>query len=396
MPKLASKKHCTGCMACVDSCKQMNAIDIYKVCDIPYVKIDTSKCIECGLCQRVCPIISPKKKNRVDEMIAFGGWCSDDTYRIKAASGGAFAALALDFLNRHEHAAVVGAVLENNRVHHSIIHSTEELDSLLNSKYIQSSTGGIYNAVLEELKKGVSVLFSGTPCQVAGLYGFMGKRDTTNLYTIDLVCHGVASDEALDIHLKHYNSSHIYSFRDKLEGQYWYKSQRTTIRINNNIQKMERNKDYFYRIFSSWLTDRKSCSNCLYSSLPRVADITLADFWGAPNDEKEFLKGVSLITCNNLKGKELIFNSQYLHKYETTVKAAICSNANVVSGYKFIQYHPLVLFPQFFKRILPNKLRIAILTNQIPWKFLWAPFKILTAYKYKNERKRALKQYNIK
>lgn len=393
MPRLASDKYCTGCLACYDTCNHQ-AIQITHKNELTYVKVDPQKCIECKLCESSCPIITPVEKNQVQNMKIYGGWCKQDKYRIKGASGGAFTAIALSFLTQFEKAVVVGASLQNNRVKHIAIENSDDIELLTNSKYIQSETQGIYRQIKQKLKNNYHVLFSGTPCQIAALYAFLGKNKYNTLYTIELVCHGIPSHEALDLHLKYYKSSKIYSFRDKKEGQYWFASQRTTIDINGEPVKIQRNKDIFYRIFSSWLLDRKSCSNCKFSCINRVADITLADFWGAPCDEQEFLKGVSLIISNNDHGDYLIHaSSSFLHLFNANIKDAINSNPNLYTGYKYIQYHPLVMFPDFFRKLLPEKLRLSILTNRMPWKFLWAIYKILTILHTKRIKKRIINTY---
>lgn len=148
-------------------------------------------------------------------MKVYGGWCKQDKYRIKGASGGAFTAIALNFLTQFEKAVVVGASLQNNRVKHIAIENSDDIELLTNSKYIQSETQGIYRQIKQKLKNNCHVLFSGTPCQIAALYAFLGKNKYDTLYTIELVCHGIPSHEALDFHLKYYKSSKIYSFRDK-------------------------------------------------------------------------------------------------------------------------------------------------------------------------------------
>lgn len=387
MPRLASNKYCTGCLACVDSCK-LDAIDIKYLNGLSYVKVNPDKCVECGLCEKACSIINPLFKNSFTDMRIYGGWCKLDEYRIKGASGGAFAALALSFFSLYDKVCVVGANLEKNRVRHILIESIQEIELLMNSKYIQSYTRGIYREVLCKLKAGYHVLFSGTPCQIAGLYGFLGKKIFDTLYTVEVVCHGIAGYEALDLHLEYYHSNKIYSFREKSDGQYWYASQRTTININNRPIKIERNQDIFYRIFSSWLLDRKSCSNCVYSSFNRVADITLADFWGGPFDECEYQKGVSLIIGNNQHGDDLIKQSDLLYVKKCSLEQAINSNPNLYTGYKFIQYHPLVMFPKIFKKLLPPSLRLSILSNRMPWKCLWGGYKVLTKLHQKTKKRR--------
>jgi coenzyme F420-reducing hydrogenase beta subunit len=377
-PQLASHRKCTGCMACADICP-VDAIYIRYVVDIPYPEVNYEKCIRCLQCESICPIINYIKRNNINDIEVYGGWSKDNNIRINGASGGAFGAIASDFFTLYKKVAIVGAALEDNKVSHIIITNKNELWRLQNSKYIQSYTYGIYKKTKTYLNQGYVILFSGTPCQIAGLYGYLGgKQYSKNLFTVEVVCHGVASAEALMIHLKYYDSKKIYSFRDKVDGQYWYKSQCTTINIDNVPHKLSRGKDIFYKIYAGLITERRSCSNCKYSSLPRIADITLADFWGGPFDKKEYLLGVSLIITNNKRANDLIKKTKKLYIFTAELKDAINSNPNLYCGYKFMQFHPIILFPVFFRKILPTKVMFAILTNKMPWKLIWGVYKVLT------------------
>ncbi len=392
MVKLAADKVCTGCMACSDVCN-VDAISLALKNNHYYPSIDSAKCVECGRCAKACPILTPVQKNEVAGMRAYGGWAKDAQMRHNGASGGAFAALATSFCRMHEgEVAVYGAVLrDDNRVEHKRISSAGEVPLLMNSKYIQSITQGIYRKVLEDIKQGLWVMFSGTPCQIAGLYGFLGKkRDYEKLVTVELVCHGIPGFEALDIHLQQSNSSRIISFRNKDMGQ--GKALRTTIEKNGKHYTFRsRKEDTFHSIFSGWMIDRLSCSNCQYSSLNRVADITIADFWGGAPCEADYKEGVSLIIANNGKADNYVQNSSDLYIYESTLKKAVNSNPNLYNGFKYIQYHPLVMFPNFFRKILPRKLWIAIIKNHMPWRLFWAVFKVLTILHIKRRRKETLK-----
>ena len=393
MIKLAADKVCTGCMACSDVCN-VDAISLALKNNHYYPSVDSTKCVECGRCMRACPILTPVQKNEVVGMHAFGGWAKDVQMRHNGASGGAFAAFATSFCRMHEgEVAIYGAALrDDNRVEHQRISSAGEIPLLMNSKYIQSITQGIYRKVLEDIRQGLWVMFSGTPCQIAGLYGFLGnKRDYEKLVTVELVCHGVPGFEALDIHLEYSKSPRILSFRNKEKGQYWYVSQCTTVERDGKPYTFKRKDDVFYSIFSGWLLDRLSCSNCQYSSLNRVADITLADFWGGAPCEADYKEGVSLIIANNCKADGCVRSSSDLYVYESTLKKAVSSNSNMYNGLKYIQYHPLVMFPNFFRKILPRKLWIAIVINHMPWRLFWAVFKVLTILHIKRRRKETLK-----
>lgn len=392
MPKLAPKSKCTGCMACHDVCPK-NAIKIESIVDIPYPEIDTSICINCLRCEKVCPVLNKIEKNDIKFIDFYGGWSKDDYTRINGASGGAFGEIANGFFNSFNDAIVIGATLKNNNVFDISINSKDDIWKLQNSKYIQSDTSNIYRKTLAFLKQGNHVLFSGTPCQIAGLYGFLGIRKyDALLYTVDIVCHGVASREALQLHLKYHNSKHLYSFRNKTQGQYWYYSECTTINIRGQAVQLNRKDDTFFSIFSSWLTDRRSCSNCSYSTLPRIADISLADYWGGECDEKEFKKGVSLIIVNNIYGHELIDNCRGLNIFKSDIKSILKANPNIYCGYKFIQYHPVVIKSNFFYKIIPDRIRFNILINKMPWKLFWGIFKVVTIINNKIEFRKAIKK----
>lgn len=390
MPTLASKKLCTGCLACVDACRH-NAISRIIENGLPYVEINPDKCTDCGLCEKSCPIITPVRKNRFEEMKVYGGWANDETTRIDAASGGGFAGLAQSFFHLHkdDKVAIVGAVLVNNRVYHKLIEQEKDITLLTNSKYIQSNTEGIYKETASKLKAGYYVLFSGCPCQIAGLYGYLGKnRGHERLVTVEVVCHGVASNEALDLHLEYYKSSHIYRFRDKRKGsQDWKYSQCTTIEQNGKEVKLKREDDMFYAIYAGWMLDRKSCSNCKFSEINRVADITLADFWGLSVPDY-YKQGVSLIIANNSKADTLIKEADAIYTFEASLRTAIDGNPHLYTGYKFIQYHPIVMWPDFFRKVLSKKMRFQILTNRMPYKLFWAFYKLITIYltKYKKRQ----------
>lgn len=396
-PKLASTKYCTGCMSCYDACSHGAIKMVEKNCQ-PYVEVDSTLCVNCGLCAKSCPIVTPIKKNPVGKMKVYGGWANDEQTRIDAASGGGFAGLAQSFFHLHkeEKVAVIGAALINNRVYHKLIEQENDITLLTNSKYIQSDAKGIYKQVGEKLRNGYWVLFSGCPCQIAGLYGYLGKkRDNERLITIEVVCHGIASYEALDLHLEYYKSSRIYRFRDKQKGtQDWKYSQCTTIEQNGKEVKLKRENDVFYAIYAGWMLDRKSCSNCLFSEINRVADITLADFWGLPVPDY-YKQGVSLMIANNAKADSLINTADAIYTFEDSLRTAIDGNPHLFTGYKFIQYHPIVMWPNFFRKNLSKKLRFNILANKMPYKLLWAFYKLATIYSIKCRKKQIIKKLQM-
>ena len=396
MPKLAKEKYCTGCLACKDVCRH-NAISVIMKNGMPFPSVDIDKCVDCGLCEHSCPVVTPIRKNNVRDYAVYGGWASDKETRFNGASGGAFGAIAQSFFRKMSNPVVFGAnLLDNDTVRHIMIDRIEDVHLLMNSKYIQSDTDGVFSQVARCLRDGCEVLFSGTPCQVAGLYGYLGKkRNTDKLWTVEVVCHGICSQEALDLAKKYHNYKKLYSFRNKTHGQAYYVSQCCTYWNGDEKQTMKRKDDVFYRIFATWLLDRKSCSNCHFSSIERVADITLADFWGGARDANDYKLGVSLIIANNSHGNMLVKSTDCLETYASTLLKALQSNSNLYNGFKFVQYHPLVMFPNFFKRILHKEVRLAILTRRYPWVILWAPYKILTNWYARIKKNSIIKKYSI-
>lgn len=395
MPKLAKDKYCTGCLACMDACRH-EAISVILKNGMPYPKVNVDKCVDCKLCEKTCPIVTSVKRNDVSEMLVYGGWATDSDTRFNGASGGSFGGIAQGFFRQKNSPVVFGAtLLDDDSVHHVMIDKIEDVPLLMNSKYIQSDTSHVFSKVAQCLRDGHEVLFSGTPCQIAGLYGYLGKKKSMSakLWTIELVCHGIASKEALDLAKDFHHFNKLYSFRNKINGQvhsqcctYWKGKKKVT---------MHRKDDVFCQIFSTWLLDRKSCSNCKFSAIERVADITLGDFWGEARNADDYKLGVNLIIANNNHGNTLLKSSDGIETYESTLLKAINSNPNLYDGFKFVQYHPLVLFPNFFRKVLSKRVRLAILTRKYPWIFFWAPYKILTSWYAKKLKKKIIKKYSI-
>lgn len=392
MPNLAKDIQCTGCLACKDICPRQAIRAVMKHGGM-YVAVDPYLCVECHACERVCSVLSPPERNAADKERVFGGWVKEQELRAIAASGGAFAAIALNFYDIYKDGIVVGASLQMNKVRHICIERAEDLPLLMNSKYVQSNTDGIYKCVLFALKAGRKVLFSGLPCQVAAMRNYVGKREVLqkNLYTVDLICHGVATQEALDLHLKYYGAEEIVKFRDKSIYPKTGTSQCTVLRINGKEEVIDRKRDVFYNIFASWLLDRMSCCDCKFARLERVADITIGDFWGHKDAHS---KGVSLIMVNNVHGDELVKVSAHLHLWEATMLEAVESNVNLWTGWKAIKWHPIVIWPDWFKMHLSERKRLMILTRRDKlWMLFWVVFKVVTNIHIKIRKKYVFEHY---
>lgn len=308
MISLCPKHDCTGCAACVNKCKK-NAISFAR--DIEgffYPLINVDLCVECGSCLSVCPILQPKT-TAASFLETYAVWSKEDDIRRKSSSGGFFSVIAQEILNRD--GVVVGASFDGRfNLNHVTISKKEELSLLQGSKYLQSNTAECYRSVKCNLAAGKWVLFSGTPCQIAGLLLFLD--DTYDkLITLDLVCHGVPSPMVFHSYIqwleKKYNSKvESFIFRDKKWS--WNRFNVKASFSSGDIYYGRWEKDPYMRGFLREYYLRPSCHNCHFSNLDRVGDVTIADFWGyadVENMPKNKDRGVSLLIVHSEKGKEI-------------------------------------------------------------------------------------------
>ena len=324
-----SHDQCTGCGACYNICP-VNAIEMRPDSEgFLFPVIDETKCVHCGKCLAACPAHSPVYENaETPECYAVMG---DDTLRKKSSSGGVFSMLADWILEQG--GAVCGAAYTDDyyAVEQILVKSKEELHKLRGSKYVQSNTGEIYKEVKACLKQGMPVLFTGTPCQIAAVNSYLSKP-YENLYTVDLVCHGVPSPAVYKAFVKEQEEKHNskavrVSFRDK-DIVKWDVS--TAIDFADGQQyRKKRNECAYMKSFLSLLTLRKCCGHCPFAKLPRQGDMTIADFWDIHrfNPKYDDRKGTSLVLPNNEKGKIML---EALRK-----RAKLCSKAPLEHAIKY-------------------------------------------------------------
>ena len=310
------KKECTGCTACVNICSQ-GAIELQQdKLGFYRAVINNEKCINCGKCEKICPQINFKMKN--EENICYAGW-ADDTIRKKSSSGGIFTMLALEILDQS--GIICGASFNKEQeVVHICIDKYEDLGLLQKSKYVQSNLKYVFKEIEQYLKEGRKVLFTGCPCQVAGLYAYLGV-DYNNLYTVDLMCKGVPSSKVFKQYLKECTDiSNIESvdFRDKDKG--WTADWLVLHEKDGNKKEYYTKKDlksknynWYTRNFLDGTIINDACYDCKFAELPRVADITIGDFWGIWNKDISWIdkKGTSLILTNSNRGRELFESIKY-------------------------------------------------------------------------------------
>lgn len=335
----AQKKDCCGCEACKTACPK-GAISMSEdECGYRYPVIDEAYCIGCGRCKAVCAY--QKRVEARTPKAAYAARSSDRAQAKKSASGGIFAALASEVLASGGGIVFGAAYSDDRRVHHIAIDSADALEALQGSKYTQSETGDCYKQAQEALKAGKKVLYSGTPCQIAGLYGYLG-RDYENLVTVDLVCHGVPSgkmfrDYLSSIEAKEGGGIKDFSFRDKSLG--WGKNGSVTLEKEGKTLKKklwESESPYFY-YFGQGVLARENCYSCPYASANRPADLTIGDFWGIERAHPDYLKdgwkekeGISLILANSEKGvSALEAYGRLIEKKPSTFEKIAAGNHNL-------------------------------------------------------------------
>lgn len=294
---------CTGCRACEKRCP-VSAISMSINNEgFLYPEVDKDKCIGCGVCDRFCPV---KMEGRFENPL--GVWAVRYTQNEeglrKSTSGGAFLGLAQYFLEQG--GVVVGAAYTSDwRVEQVIVDNMSNLSILQGSKYVQGDVKDTYEQVERYLADGRLVLYSGTPCQIAGLSAYLGKNDT-NLVTIDFICHGVPSATLFQRYI-YWQENRMkgkvekFEFRDK--GRGWgicyYKC-----KTRNRSKSGSANLDPFYRAYLKGYTYRESCYYCPYAKPERGSDITVGDCWGIGRLRPQFCskKGISVVMLNTPKG----------------------------------------------------------------------------------------------
>lgn len=308
MIKIKDLKECCGCTACASICTH-DAISMEPdALGFVYPEVDESKCIDCGICEKVCSFNDNYDKSLIlSTPDVYGARHKDINEVMKSRSGAAFVAISDYILERG--GVVYGAGYKDHfRVAHKRATTKEERDDFRGSKYVQSDLTGIFRLVKEDLKNGLTVLFSGTGCQCAGLNAFIGKKLRGNLILVDIVCHSVPGpylwrDFLNWLEKKYSNRIASVDFRNKI--RYGWKSHVETFVMANGV---ERSSTMFTSLFKSCLALRYSCGNCHFCNLTRPSDITLADFWDRGHNFPEVNKddkGESLLLINTEKGREI-------------------------------------------------------------------------------------------
>lgn len=299
---------CVGCASCVESCPTGAISMLYDGKGFLTPRVDEQKCISCGKCRKVCPVLQELPMQPLPKVCyAVNG---PDQVRGGCSSGGVFPVLAKYFLQSGGY--VAGAVFdENYNVKHIVSNRPEDMVAMLESKYVQSDTRGVYPRIRELLEQGKKVLFGGCGCQVAGLLAYLSKP-YPNLYTVDLVCHGAPAPGVWQQYLEEFKAEagpiEEVSFRRKSVFG-WHTGLYIRFRDGRAYCAPSGSYNPYVAAFLNDLILRDSCYACAYKEA-RCSDMTLGDFWGISELDKQepFIddgKGTSFVTLNTLKGMEL-------------------------------------------------------------------------------------------
>ena len=326
MPELfQNPAQCCGCGACADICPK-DAINMVRRDGFDYPQVDKSRCVNCGLCKKVCAF--QWEKTTESNCIAAYACKNSEQVRMQSSSGGIFTALSDWVLESG--GTVYGACFDTAMVlRHTRATTEQQRDAMRGSKYIQSTLAGIYRQLKTDLKEGLPVLFTGTPCQVAALKAFLGETHK-NLLTVDVICHGVPSPDVWEhfvayINRKYNGQMTDYAFRNKAVSWRRYSPK---VRFADGRQVEENDHTgAFIELFRYDVCMRPSCTGCRYASVHREGDITIGDFWGIENvlPQLDDVKGVSAVMVNSEKGEVA------LRAVESGLELAPCTQEQIAA-----------------------------------------------------------------
>lgn len=331
---LCAPEKCTGCMACYNSCSK-HAISMKEgFLGELLPEISPVLCVDCGACDRVCPVLKPVVVKEPDK--CFAAWSTDVGEYTSSTSGGLAAVMSRRIIDNG--GVVYGCAAKGLNVQHIRCTNLEEIKQLKGSKYVQSTIGNTYQQVASDLKANKKVLFIGTPCQVAGLKSYL-RKGYDHLITVDLICHGVPSLQSLRKSLQHcfpeadLDQVYFLSFRNHLKGEYCLEVAASNLKKKD--VRYEGGVDYtnsYYPTFFYGNSCRNSCYHCAYASSKRCSDITIGDFWGLRDLEilSKASHGISAVLVNTQKGASFYHEiTPFLHSYERTVEEAVSGNAQL-------------------------------------------------------------------
>lgn len=345
------KAACCGCNACAEICPKHCIQMVEDAQGFIYPQVDSSVCVECGMCEKVCPLEVANLSLR-KPLKAYAAWNKNRQEHLLSSSGGAAYIFSSYIIEKG--GVVYGCTSDGIDVRHIRVENHSELFKLQGSKYVQSDVRGLFKKVKNDLKIGKTVLFIGTPCQVAGLKNYIGHHNE-HLYLVDLICHGVPSKQMLHDHIKHVSKGRkiqYISFRDG--NNFIFSLKAVDFGYTANVWE-EPYKDLYMKGFLGGMIYQSSCYQCPFACSSRVSDITIGDFWGLKPVEclpEEVKDGVSLLLPMTDKGINLIQKVENnLYIYERSVEEAINGNTQLrhpsIQGFRarlFRLLYPILSF----------------------------------------------------
>lgn len=330
--RLVLHNDCTGCRMCEQICPKSAIGMIENNEGFLEPQIDKSKCINCGLCLKKCPQYNNNLGNTPIKCYAGK---NKNIEQLKIGSSGSIFKIIADYVIDNSGAVYGAAFNENLDLNTIRVVNKNDLIKLTGSKYIQCNTNKTFKTVKDDLQSEKFVLYTGTPCQIAGLKSYLNV-EYDKLITIDLVCHGVPSHKLFNEYIKYlekkYNSKVInYNFRCK-EKNGWGLNSKVILK-NGEVKYINSNLDCYYKSFLDAKTYREVCYNCKYANINRVGDITLADYWGIqkvhPNFDPDL--GASAIMINTKKGEYVFKNIKNKVEFiETDIQKIALQNKNLI------------------------------------------------------------------
>lgn len=361
---------CTGCGACYNICPRDAIQMVPDPLGFLQPEIDTSRCISCCICEKTCPVLNEEISNGALKPNCYAVQANDEL-RKNSSSGGIFSCLAEYVLKSG--GVVFGAAWDGNlTVRHRRVENLDDLAVLRKSKYVQSDTHFVYREVQELLKQGRTVLFSGTPCQVAALNHFLGNP-SEHLFTVDILCHGVPSTKMLKDYLAESQSKSIVAvdFRPMCKG--WHQSPECMelTYVDGEKKIITRKRNPYEEGFHAMLTLRESCYNCRFAECPRQGDLSLGDFWGIRDHDSALDDnlGTSVVLANTEKGTSLLHAVSFVKSVHTPLEwlkyNRIYAKIERNPSQKYFQFlYPQIGFTAAVQNALTYKASIGIVG---PW-----------------------------
>ena len=326
MIQLAEKEKCTGCLACAVACPRNAILTKQDVLGGVYPAIDSSKCIECGKCQKVCPelhLVSAIKSEK-----AYAVWSLDSEDRKTSASGGAASVCYQSALGQGYW--ICGAeYLPDGRVVHTLSNERVAISRYKQSKYVFSETGEVYHEIKTHLDVGEKVIMISLPCKIAGLLRYL-QKPYENLTTIDIVCHGTPSMQLLKNHIQSVApDTEEYQLKFRQDNEFQFR-----LECNGKIKYRRIGRtDTYLAAFLEGLSYRDSCYQCRYANSQRISDITICDYWGLGAEipfEHPYTGAISAVLINTKRGQSFFDSCKnLLFIEERPVWEAVKGNAQL-------------------------------------------------------------------